>query len=333
MIKRIATTALPLLLFFGGPVLAQDDTTPRSKPVKKAAFDKPFLWKVEGAGKTPSFLFGTIHLPDRKVLNLPKVVSKALEISDAFYGELAFDANLQSEAMKYVLLRGKTLKDVLKPKTYERLAKYLGTKGIQIGQVQSYKPWFINSLLGIQLSYRNELMQGLKPLDQALYTKATKAGKETGGLETLGEQVKALESMDASWFLDNSLDGLEKADKAGKRSTDDLLAVYLQGSLAELVKYQEKDLKKGGANAKKFVKVLIDDRNSTMTDRIVAKLKKHPNKSYFFAIGALHYPGDKGIVALLKAKGYTVTRLTAKDAKTLKKTKPTSKPAEAGKGF
>jgi hypothetical protein len=59
-----------------------------------------------------------------------------------------------------------------------------------------------------------------------------------------------------------------------------------------------------------------------MTDRIEKKLKDSPGKCYFFAIGALHYPGADGIKALLEGKGYKVTRLSAEDAGKLKKKEP-----------
>ena len=80
------------------------------------------------------------------------------------------------------------------------------------------------------------------------------------------------------------------------------------------------------------------DRNIRMVDRIDAKLKKG-GKSFFFAVGALHYPGEDGMLKLLEKKGYTITRLLAKDAGTLpkkgesKKDEPTSKPAKKSEGF
>ena len=49
---------------------------------------------------------------------------------------------------------------------------------------------------------------------------------------------------------------------------------------------------------------LIDERNVTMRDRALPLLAKG---GAFIAVGALHLPGDKGLVALLREAGYTVT--------------------------
>ena len=57
------------------------------------------------------------------------------------------------------------------------------------------------------------------------------------------------------------------------------------------------------------MKRLITDRNKVMTDRIAAKLKASPNKTYLFAVGSAHLLGDDGIVAQLKKKGLTVERV------------------------
>src|SRR5215471_8695107 len=58
---------------------------------------KPFLWRIEGP--VPSYLYGTIHIPDQRVLAIPDVVKKAMAVSDAVYTEVPFDSNsLQAAA-------------------------------------------------------------------------------------------------------------------------------------------------------------------------------------------------------------------------------------------
>jgi uncharacterized protein YbaP (TraB family) len=52
-----------------------------------------------------------------------------------------------------------------------------------------------------------------------------------------------------------------------------------------------------------FKKVLLADRNIKMRDAAIPKLEKG---RAFIAVGALHLPGDTGLVALLRARGYTL---------------------------
>ena len=57
----------------------------------------------------------------------------------------------------------------------------------------------------------------------------------------------------------------------------------------------------------KFEKVLVSDRNVTMAKQFVRISSKH---TVFCAVGAAHLPGDKGVIALLRKKGYTVEPVT-----------------------
>ena len=59
----------------------------------------------------------------------------------------------------------------------------------------------------------------------------------------------------------------------------------------------------------KLMKRLFTDRNERMAERIAKKLKAEPGKSFFFAVGAGHLPGDDGIVERLRKAGYKVKRV------------------------
>ena len=54
-------------------------------------------------------------------------------------------------------------------------------------------------------------------------------------------------------------------------------------------------------------KVMIYDRNVNMKERIKALSS---DKTCFFAIGTAHFPGGKGILALLKKDGYKIQKLS-----------------------
>ena len=56
-----------------------------------------------------------------------------------------------------------------------------------------------------------------------------------------------------------------------------------------------------------FYTVLLDDRNVGMAATIDRWL--HEEKDIFVLVGAGHFPGEKGIVKLLQAKGWEVNQL------------------------
>jgi uncharacterized protein YbaP (TraB family) len=276
-----------------------------------------------------------MHVPDKRVTTLPKVVEEALDFADAFYGELALEPELQMQVMpKMMMGGGQTLKKVLPPELHKRITDYLNSKGL--GQVapmlEGMKPWAVGSQLG-QLDYLMELQMGAQPLDQMLYNRCKQAGKEVGGLEQVEEQLGVFESLtmeEQIKSLSKSLDEMEKAAKEGKKATDDLLEKYLKGEMGEIEEKAKEEFDPENETDKKMMKLLVIDRNVRMADRIHEKLEKNKGKSYFFAVGTLHYPGEQGILRLLEAKGHKITRLLAKDAGSLpkkeKKSEGESKP-------
>ena len=58
-----------------------------------------------------------------------------------------------------------------------------------------------------------------------------------------------------------------------------------------------------GSAANSFMFRFIDTRNRIMAERMTERLNQG---GAFIAIGALHLPGEKGLVSLLKARGYRV---------------------------
>src|SRR3989442_3498488 len=66
------------------------------------ATDKPFLWRIEGP--VPSYLYGTVHVPDPRVLELPEDVRRALQAFDVFIAAIPLDAATQARMMSHIQL-------------------------------------------------------------------------------------------------------------------------------------------------------------------------------------------------------------------------------------
>jgi len=56
--------------------------------------------------------------------------------------------------------------------------------------------------------------------------------------------------------------------------------------------------------ASEFRRRLIIDRNQRMAERLEPIMARQPT---FIAVGAMHLPGERGVLALLAARGYRVT--------------------------
>jgi hypothetical protein len=94
--------------------------------------------------------------------------------------------------------------------------------------------------------------------------------------------------------------------------------LYLAGDLDQLADEAKKqDLSGDQALNKKIETRVIDDRNTKMATKIAELCSRKPARSYFFAVGALHYAGDTGILSQLTKKGFKITRLGPADASSI----------------
>jgi uncharacterized protein YbaP (TraB family) len=133
--RWIAIAWIALTAFFPLPALSQEPAAPAASdapaPEAPRPTERPFLWRIDG--ETPSYLYGTIHLPDDRVLALPDVVREAIESSDGLYTEIPMELSEQLKAASKIMLPGMTtLSDKLPEDLHDRLATHLESKGLQV---------------------------------------------------------------------------------------------------------------------------------------------------------------------------------------------------------
>src|SRR4051812_48413416 len=95
---------------------------PQTSTAQIRPTEKPFLWRIEGT--VPSYLYGTVHVPDQRVLELPDVVRRAFEASDVFNAEIPLDGATQVAMMNKVMLPpGQDLRKIAGEEIFGRLVK------------------------------------------------------------------------------------------------------------------------------------------------------------------------------------------------------------------
>lgn len=269
---------------------AQSDVLPHAKGV---------FWKIEKPGALPSFLLGTIHVEDARVLALPPKVKTAFETADTVVLELVLnEAAVFKAAASMIYMDGTDLENVLGKSLFERAAAAMTAYGVPQIALRRMKPWAVMATLMVPKPRTGNF------LDITLYRQAVQAGKKVFGLETVEEQVGALESLsmeDQIEILRQTLDQLE----ALPRMYGAMIETYLAGDLAGLValskrfvRSQDRDL------VQRFMERINDARNVRMAQRLIPHLEKG---NVFVAVGALHLPGEKGLLNLLEKAGFTVT--------------------------
>jgi uncharacterized protein YbaP (TraB family) len=208
------------------------------------------------------------------------------------------------------LAEGESLKGLLGDELYGEVAAYVQQKGVSMALFDRMQPWAAGTQIGM-LDQLKE-MASKQPLDMQIYQRAKRAGKTVGGLETVDEQVAVFADMTVAEqraYVRDALANVKSEEAAGRKPTEELLKLYLKGD-ATAIEQKVMEFPLTDAKLKKrLMKRLVDDRNVAMADRIVRKLQEQPEAVQVFAVGAAHYPGKMGVLALLQQRGYRVTRI------------------------
>jgi len=262
-----------------------------------SAYSQTLLWKVSGKNiNSPSYLYGTIHIQDERVFAFDNTVPDALKSCDAFAMEVLLDEVSASGIRQSMMMpNGKYLSDYLSKEDFALLDSLCKAKlGASAMFMNAMKPFFIGS--AIQQADMAKDME--TALDLHLLKMARESGKHCYGVESYMDQINAIDAIRMKDQI-KMLEGiLHDTANAGEKDYNDLLQAYLSFDYDKMMV-----LMQDTTTPKNFEKVLIYDRNKTMAKQFVKISKQH---TLFCAVGAAHLAGKKGVVALLRKKGYTV---------------------------
>lgn len=282
----------------------------RSVP-KKEAFTRypagtPLLWRIEQPDRLnnarSSYIFGTIHLDDEKVMAIPDSLLRRLAVADTLMLELELnDLGSVDVLRKMLFTDGRNLAQVIGETSFNEVSEALINTGNDLPDdvITFLKPWAAMLLL-----IRPENSTGTF-LDKRLADLARNAGIRVQGLETVNEQLSVFDDIameDQVNLLQSAMSTLVDKDDAYKQ----LLDAYLGGDLEELVSIADTQLPKDRQLAELLNKKLILERNERMFIRMQTQLQAG---NTFIAVGALHLPGQMGLLNKLNKAGYRLIRV------------------------
>ncbi len=274
------------------------ETPDKQKPIDA----KCMLWKIEVSGVAPSYILGTIHSEDPRVLDFSPGILKALKRVDTFIMEADVDLNSFSQmSASMIFTDGRTLKSVVGNQLYQRASDALLKYGLPEIAFNQLKPWAVYAILSVPKPKTGQFM------DLVLLEKARAQNKKVIGLETVDEQLAIFENMsmnDQVALLKDVLDHLPQIPDMLEK----LLTTYAAGDLEEVARLAKKfnGLISDQSAAERLLKQVIDDRNMKMVDRMLPYLLEGDT---FIAVGALHLPGKTGILKQLQKRGFKVGRI------------------------
>jgi uncharacterized protein YbaP (TraB family) len=255
------------------------------------------LWEISGNNLNhKSYLYGTIHIVPKDKFVVKPHVETAFNSASHLIQEV--DLNLSTREMldmaqSMTLPKGTTLQGLLGDAEYQKLQAYcinqLKMKKKKFKKYSRLKPFFFSSLLLVEQLGKTE------GYEKYFSSQASKAKKNESGLETMQQQMAVVETIalkDQAQMLVGSL-GSEMTE------FNRLLDKYLNedlNSVQQLIEEETDDM--GSFNENFLVK-----RNENWIPKLEAFMSK---ESCFIAVGAAHLPGERGVISLLKSKGYTV---------------------------
>lgn len=258
--------------------------------------DRALLWSLSRQGETAGYLLGTIHSEDPRVLDFPAEFLEKLESCDVFAMEMVPDLPTLTRLTNYLQYQdGRTLEGEIGPERYERVRGTLSNYQVPADWVARMKVWATVMTLSVPPPETGFFM------DFSLSLRAAGAGLKVVGLETLEEQLSFLENMPMDQqllLLDQALDEYSRVQEVH----DEMVHNYLGGDLQALQTIAGEQF--DGLDQKTrdyFVKQGIDARNHRMMESLLPQLQE---SRVFVAVGALHLPGDEGLIQLLRNAGY-----------------------------
>jgi len=272
-----------------------------------AATAQDFLWEVSSLS-TRIYLYGTVHAGKKEWFPLPAAVERAFEESPILVVEADIldteKMGASGKALSYA--PPDELKNHVPEADWERFRKLLPRYRIPEQSVAQMKPFIAVSLLVFsewaRLGYQPE-----QSVDAYLLRKARAAFKPVVEIEGIALQTRLMESLtDAEnrTAFAGTLTALESGLTGDQ--IHGMVSAWQRGDAARLLTVAQK-YNENVEGAAAFEEKFVWSRHEPMVAKIAGYLDSR--ETHFVAVGALHLAGPRGLVELLKKRGYIVRQV------------------------
>ncbi len=272
-------------------------------------FAEGVYWRVNAPKGPPSFILGTIHVGAPCEVGLRAAVDRTLGLSRIVFLEVRLDAttaNSLNEAL--VLPADKSLPDLIGRDTFNAILPLAERRGIQRRALERLKPWVALRLLEPDDERAPDARQRgrAQSLDKMVFNRARSFGREVRALEAIQEQIVLLDAQPSGDYA-TALSALARSHQTREpdAATSQLIAYYNAERVAPLLTLMERRARQSGHRVALRELRSLNHRNTMMVTRAMADLRKG---AAFIAVGALHLPGEQGILRQLETLGFKITR-------------------------
>ena len=275
------------------------------------------LYKISHKNlENPSYIVGTYHLAPATFIDSIPGAKAALEAVDVVCGEVVMSEMESRESQKKVqaaimLPDGKSLTDVFTADEMQRLNAYMDKllgmnldNPILKSQMGKMTPMALSTQLQlVQYMKLTPNFNPMKLIDAHFQNVAKKAGKSVAGLETVDFQIEILYKGTTIERQKQQLLCMVDNDEYYALQMKELSAAFFAQDMQVLLDVTEEKMGNQCDTTPQEEEALIYGRNAAWAGKMPAMMGE---ASTLFVVGAAHLPGEKGVLELLKAKGYTV---------------------------
>src|ERR1700733_4097378 len=264
------------------------------------------LWEITGNGlQKPSYLFGTMHVSSKLVFHLSD--SFYLDIKNADVVALELDPQLWQDQ----LFRFENLQSNLRFYTQGAPNDFINERSFQLERYEdrlksalSDEPTVINGLLYRTFRTQADFEEDTY-LDLYIYQTGKKLGKQATGVENYFQTERLVMEGAQDMMKDKKKRSPDADGEPAYEIERKTQEAYRKGDL-DLLDSLERLMEPSESYMEKF----LYRRNEIQAASIDSIVK---NRSLFVGVGAAHLPGKRGVIELLRKKGYTLRPVTMPD--------------------
>ena len=258
------------------------------------------VWKVTSPDGRLLYLGGSSHALRPTDYPLPPQYNIAFEACS----RLAFEDDPKTSAAAFQALvkagqysKGDSLKNHVDPRTYEYLRRFFALRNVPEEKFSKLRPWLIDIVLSSPPPQYYQL-----GIERFLEKRSQANSKPVLGLESTKEHNQVfvgLSDRQAEALLLTLFINAGREDSRG----GNMFEAWRRGDVEPLAANMRESFHDFPFMAER----LLDNRNRNWIPKIEQFL--HSGQTYFVVVGAAHFGGPNGLLALLKKRGYQIEQL------------------------
>lgn len=266
--------------------------------------EKSLIWEIKGKGlNQTSFLYGTIHMIGKKDFFLTDGTKKSFDRSK----QVAFEIDMEEMGdimsllpllMQSFMKNDTTLQDLFSKEDYALVKAHFDKVGLPMMFLNRIKPMFLSALDPKAMMGNGDEKEDIVSYEMEFLEMAQNQKKAVEGLETAAFQMSMFDSIPYRAQAQMLLESIKSGADASDAQFDQLVELYKNQDIQAM-----QDLMGEDDTTNNYNDLLLVNRNRKW---IPVMEKMMQDKATFFAVGAGHLGGGQGVIALLRAAGYSV---------------------------